>query len=55
MKIRLIGTSGECAAVLAILRAHLWVTEVSREYPARDGFGQVRVYVTTTDSKGGNR
>lgn len=45
MKLRLMGTSDECAEVVAVLRAGLDVREVSGDYPNRGDSTLVRVYV----------
>ncbi len=45
MKIRLSGTADECEQVLAILREHLAVLDVSRPYPNRPPSPLQRVYV----------
>lgn len=45
MKFRIMGTSDECGAAVAVLRAALDVREVSSPYPNRGDSTLVRVYV----------
>jgi hypothetical protein len=45
MRIRIVGTRGECALVVDLVRLAAEVIEVSRPYPCRSAAHLVRVYV----------
>lgn len=52
MRIRLCGDQAEVSKALEMLAMGLWIANVSRPYPNRQGSG-VRVYVTTQARKPG--
>jgi hypothetical protein len=45
MRVRVVGTPGEAALVVDLLRLAAEVLEVSRTYPCRDRSGLVRIYI----------